>query len=85
MEILMQEKLSTPAHYPILPRFVTKSDNASTLTSSHDEHIKPFPDTVVDPALVTWDGPKDPENPLNWTRSYKWLLTIVCSIMSISV
>lgn len=30
-----------------------------------------------DPNLVTWDGPKDPENPKNWRQSRKWAATIV--------
>jgi hypothetical protein len=30
-----------------------------------------------DPNLVEWDGPNDPENPLNWPRSKRWLLTVI--------
>nr|QFR37128.1 MFS transporter [Cyberlindnera americana] len=26
----------------------------------------------IDPELVTWDGPTDPENPRNWTLRRKW-------------
>ncbi|KAK6341422.1 hypothetical protein TWF696_008498 [Orbilia brochopaga] len=32
-----------------------------------------------DPNLVTWDGPDDPENPLNWSLKKKWLATVVIS------
>ncbi|QVM10791.1 hypothetical protein D8B26_005444 [Coccidioides posadasii str. Silveira] len=28
-----------------------------------------------DENLVTWDGPDDPANPLNWARSKKWICT----------
>jgi hypothetical protein len=32
---------------------------------------------VKDPNLVDWDGPDDPENPLNWTSKRK--ITATCS------
>ncbi|KKY30732.1 putative mfs multidrug transporter [Diaporthe ampelina] len=32
-----------------------------------------------DPNLVTWDGPYDIENPLNWSASRKWTATILVS------
>lgn len=28
---------------------------------------------------MTWDGPDDPANPLNWSSSRKWLATILVS------
>ncbi|KAL1301638.1 hypothetical protein AAFC00_005861 [Neodothiora populina] len=33
--------------------------------------------------IVDWDGPDDPENPFNWSRKYKWLLTITTCFISI--
>ena len=31
--------------------------------------------------LVVWDGPNDPENPMNWSISRKWLTTaLLCSM-----
>jgi DHA1 family multidrug resistance protein-like MFS transporter len=38
-----------------------------------------------DPNLVTWDGPNDLENPQNWSRKYKWFITIICSVMTVNV
>ena len=38
-----------------------------------------------DPNRVTWDGPDDPTNPQNWSRGYKWFLTLVCIIMTVNV
>ncbi|KAJ5107454.1 hypothetical protein N7456_004129 [Penicillium angulare] len=32
-----------------------------------------------------WDGPNDPENPFNWSKTYRWLLTITGCFMSIIV
>lgn len=40
---------------------------------------------AADPNMVQWDGPDDPENPQNWSTSYKWLLTMVCIIMTVNV
>ena len=34
---------------------------------------------ILDPYLVTWDGPNDATNPKNWTLRRKWLVTIVVS------
>lgn len=31
------------------------------------------------PNLVTWDGPDDPENPLNWTSAKRWTTVAVVS------
>ncbi|OCF31601.1 multidrug transporter [Kwoniella heveanensis BCC8398] len=33
--------------------------------------------------IVDWEGPDDPENPFNWSRSYKWLITITTCFISI--
>ncbi|KAI0061389.1 MFS polyamine transporter [Artomyces pyxidatus] len=49
--------------------------------SPHAEHA----DSPLDPNLVAWDGPDDPENPQNWSYGYKWWVTVVCSIMTINV
>lgn len=40
----------------------------------------PDPNHVVD-----WDGPDDPQNPQNWSRSYKWLLTAICMLLCLNV
>ena len=36
-----------------------------------------------DPDLVTWDGPDDPQNPMNWPSSTKWLNIGILSVLSI--
>lgn len=33
----------------------------------------------IDPELVTWDGPDDPENPRNWSTKKKWITTLIVS------
>jgi len=36
-----------------------------------------------DPNIVTWDGPDDPTNPMNWTMRKKWSNIAVLSILTI--
>ncbi|KAF2487474.1 hypothetical protein BDY17DRAFT_289027 [Neohortaea acidophila] len=35
--------------------------------------------------IVTWDGPDDPENPLNFSLRYKCWITAITSLMTFSV
>lgn len=35
--------------------------------------------------VVDFDGPEDPEDPLNWSAKYKWSVVILISIMSLVV
>jgi hypothetical protein len=30
-----------------------------------------------DPNLVEWDGPDDPEFPLNWSKKKRWIATVI--------
>lgn len=41
------------------------------------------PEKRDDFEVVDWDGPNDPENPFNWSVSYKWVLTITTCFISI--
>lgn len=36
-----------------------------------------------DPNVVSWDGPDDPTNPMNWTMRKKWSNVAVLSILTI--
>jgi MFS family permease len=36
-----------------------------------------------DVEIVDWDGPYDKENPFNWSRKYKWLVTLTTCFISI--
>lgn len=37
------------------------------------------PQSEPDPNMVGFDGPDDPENPMNWPRSKKYLITVIYS------
>lgn len=54
----------------------------------HDPSVNkrdPTPSEGSNPLKVTWDGPNDPDNPQNWSKSYKWLITVVCCLLTINV
>lgn len=38
-----------------------------------------------DPNLIVWDGPNDPENPMNWPVSKKWIVTLSLGFMTFCV
>ncbi|EEY21521.1 benomyl/methotrexate resistance protein [Verticillium alfalfae VaMs.102] len=40
------------------------------------------PQPVDDPNLVDWDGPDDPENPMNWHDRQKWLNIGLISLLT---
>jgi hypothetical protein len=44
------------------------SSRAESIIPNHD----PKSQTEVDPNIVDWDGPDDPENPMNWSTGRKW-------------
>jgi len=41
------------------------------------------PHAPDDVEIVNWDGPSDPENPFNWSRRYKWAITLTTCFISI--
>jgi hypothetical protein len=38
-----------------------------------------------DPNLVTFDGPDDPENPQNFSKGKKWMITLLLSLMTLTL
>ena len=45
----------------------------------------PNPSEESDIFRVSWDGPNDPDNPQNWSKPSKWLITILCCLLTINV
>ncbi|KAJ7461146.1 MFS polyamine transporter [Mycena latifolia] len=39
----------------------------------------------LDPEEITWDGPDDQANPQNWSTRRKWMITLVCIVMTVNV
>lgn len=53
--------------------------------SSTSEKINQTEEKAVesrDPNLVDWDGPDDPENPLNWTTGRKAMMTTSIALIT---
>ncbi|KAI4160852.1 MAG: hypothetical protein LQ342_005377 [Letrouitia transgressa] len=74
-----------------------ESSDHSTLTSKHENHnlqdqsspTRDAPGIAVgeslpkDPNVVDWDGPEDPENPLNWPTSKKLAAIAIVSMITL--
>ncbi len=58
-----------------------ESDN-ETDDDINPDHINP---DEKDSNLIVWDGPNDPENPMNWPSGRKWLYTIVLGSVTFCV
>lgn len=39
-------------------------------------------ESARDPNIVDWDGPNDPENPLNWTKKQKISATVSIALIT---
>jgi DHA1 family multidrug resistance protein-like MFS transporter len=77
---------------------VNSSDSESQLDSDKDlekgdakednikaEKAKREEQQEKDPNLIEWDGPNDPENPMNWPATKKWRVTIAMGLMTLCV
>ncbi|THU96909.1 MFS general substrate transporter [Dendrothele bispora CBS 962.96] len=70
-----------------LEKQVSSSDN-STLgddgpSSSSSPSPSPTPKTESEgETIVQWDGPNDPENPRNWSKKKRWVVTLVVSLFT---
>ena len=42
-------------------------------------------ESTIDANMITWDSPNDPSNPQNWSIKYKWLITIICTVININM
>lgn len=40
---------------------------------------------ATEPRAVTWDSPNDPNNPQNWSYSYRWFITLICGLLTLNV
>jgi multidrug resistance protein len=60
---------------------VTEKDLEKGDTAADKKHKEP----AKDPNLIVWDGPNDPENPMNWPARKKWIVTIALGLMTFCV
>ncbi|GAB7344031.1 hypothetical protein MBLNU457_1953t1 [Dothideomycetes sp. NU457] len=72
-------------------RDVEKWDRFSTVGEGHRGEAIEMQDrkepgstaTPTDPHIVDWDGPDDPQNPLNWTKNKKGIAVFVLSMLTL--
>jgi hypothetical protein len=50
-----------------------------------DEKKQDDDEEEKDPNLIEWDGEDDPENPVNFKASRKWLITVIAGLMTFTV
>lgn len=76
----------------ITPFATAESRDGTTLDQSDLEkrpvHNQPFSGVAVsqdpskDPNIVDWDGPEDPENPMNWSSRQKVTAIGIVSVLA---
>lgn len=75
---------------------VQKEANGSSLESQTPQNVVPpneektlqaqqGVDQVKDETLVLWDGPQDPQKPLNYSVTKKWLMVVSSGFMTFTV
>lgn len=57
--------------------------DAAQSTDVNGATDKTVEDETNDPNIVGWDGPDDPEDPMHWSASKKWLNIAVLSVLTI--
>ncbi|KFX94318.1 hypothetical protein O988_06381 [Pseudogymnoascus sp. VKM F-3808] len=64
-----------------------ENDGANPLPSSFSksETNGDIPAETDPKLIVWWDGPEDPENPMNWSSTWKWVNICVISVISFLV
>lgn len=74
-----------------LEREIAREEKAFESYGGDDPHEPPNSKDVtpveeqVEANMVTWDGPDDPTNPHNWSKPYKWFITVICCVMTVNV
>ncbi|KAK2878180.1 hypothetical protein FQN49_001083 [Arthroderma sp. PD_2] len=83
----MSEKTQCPSDSEgaSLPKELHENDHANVRDvdlEAAEPSTEPSIDeeAVIDPNLVTWNGPADPENPKNWPKNEKWKNTWAISL-----
>ena len=62
----------------------THGNSSNTMDDDAEKMMTDTPPEYTDdlppqPTVVSWDGPADPANPMNWTWQKKWTTTILVS------
>lgn len=65
------------------------SQSATAMPETHHDEVptgkdeeKPTHDGKI---IHNWNGPDDPENPFNWSKTYKWVFTVTVCLISLLI
>jgi hypothetical protein len=59
--------------------------NPPPSSNSKNESDRDVPAELDSELIVWWNGPDDPENPMNWSSTWKWVNICVISVISFIV
>lgn len=62
-----------------------RSNNIEEMPDVEKERSQEEEEAERDPNLIEWDGPDDPEDPMNFPRWRKWLITIVLGLVTFCI
>ena len=65
---------------------IEKGVQSAAISTNSDERTlggDHAPEADRDPDVVDWDGPDDPENPLNWPARKKWTLIGILAMVTL--
>ncbi|KAL2435320.1 hypothetical protein ABEF94_014931 [Exophiala dermatitidis] len=57
-------------------------DLEKAFSKNEDDDVGVTVTVTADPNVVDWDGPDDPENPLNWSPRRKWSNILLLAVMT---
>ncbi|KAL9622034.1 MAG: hypothetical protein Q9160_003533 [Pyrenula sp. 1 TL-2023] len=84
-----RSKSATPSDrtpFPGLGKEIEVEKDIEKIAESLPSHLPQQPEQPVkDSNLVEWDGPDDPENPMNWGKARKWVLTMSMAFMNMNI
>lgn len=59
------------------------TEKKDTINEEEEEEEEEERQRQRDPNVVTWDGPDDLENPMNWPMKKKWMNIAVLSVLTL--
>lgn len=82
-------RVASTEAYPAVPRPMSLSEESSSPTSQRGDPEKGIEEQVLESAptknvnLVDWDGPDDPEKPINWPKKKKWTNLVLIATLTL--
>jgi hypothetical protein len=83
---MAQKKASMDIERPGSQRTLTPSEPGSAAVRKDEETATGTKEDIThpqDPNAVGWDGPDDPNNPMNWPARKKWSCIGALSVMTL--